>query len=372
MLHTRHCALTAVLIALASSGCQDSAGVPSTAPTLMRAQEDPPALVLHRVRPLDTGPATGSDAINWEPAIKPESAYHYAWVDPSNRSNPKLLVFLPGATNRPMDYQLVEQEAARLGYNVIGLMYQNNVGVDAVCKGTRVPTPPPECSGDTRLEILDGIDRLFSQVDVNPANSIDNRLTQLLKYLDEHFPDERWSRFLDRDAPKWSQIAVAGQSQGAGQAALIGKLRHVNRVVMLSGPPDARLPDAVDAWVSIGETPAEKYFALFHDRDLLVAGIRANLDALDMYRFGDPVLVTGKEGESPYAGTHILMTDLEPKGGYTNPNPHRSTARDAFTPPADGCAEIGPGCPPRLVDAWRYLMGEPPHGGSAEPLPSVP
>lgn len=360
MLRVARCTGTLALIGIALTGCQDDSVGPSiTAPQLARATEDAPELVLHVIRPRDTGPATGPDVINWEPLAAPTEAYHYAWVDPANNKNPKLLVFLPGTLNRPMDYQLIEQEAARLGYHVIALMYQNNVGVDAVCRGTRIPQPPPECSGDTRLEILDGIDRPASQVTVTPANSIDNRLTKALEYLAAHYPEEGWSRFLDSEGPKWSQIAVSGQSQGAGQAALIGQLRHVDRVVMFSGPPDARLPNEVDAWVSIGKTPASKHYALFHMRDLLVAGIRANLMALDMYRFGDPVQVTGYETEFDYSGAHVLMTDLQPRGGYANPNPHRSTARDAFTPLPAGCTQIGPNCTPLLIDSWRYLLAGP-------------
>lgn len=351
--------LATALFALVIAGCQDSVGPTTVAPRAARSAAEDAPLVLHIVRPRDTGPSSGEGVIDWEPAINPALAYHYAWVDPSSTGNPKLLVFMPGVSNRPRDYQLVSREAARLGYHVIGLMYQNSVGVDAVCKGTLVPTPPPECSGDTRLEILDGVDREFSQVRVSVANSIDNRLTKLLEHLAAQYPDEGWSRFLDGDGPKWSQIAVAGQSQGAGQAAMIGKLRHVDRVVMLSGPPDARVPDEVDAWVAIGQTPASKYYALFHNRDHLVAGIRANIAALDMYRFGDPVPVTGAEGES-FGGTHVLMTDLEPLGGYTTPNPHRSTARDAFTPLPTGCTQVGPGCAPLLSGAWRHVLAGPP------------
>jgi len=103
----------------------------------------------------------------------------------------------------------VQKEAARLGYHVIGLMYQNDVPVDSVCKGK----PDRDCSGNLRMEIIDGIDRSTLTV-VTPANGIDNRLTKLLAYLAQQFPDEGWSRFLKDGGPKWSQIAVAGQSQG--------------------------------------------------------------------------------------------------------------------------------------------------------------
>lgn len=54
--------------------------------------------------------------------------------------------------------------------------------------------------------------------------------------------------------------------------------------------------------------------------------------------------------EPPYGGTHTLITDLEPTGGYGMDNPHLSLAVDAWTPrAADGT--------PLLREAWRYLLG---------------
>jgi hypothetical protein len=244
-----------------------------------------------------------------------------------------------------------------LGYHVIGLVYQNDVEVVVPCGGSFNPSGhslDPNCSGNQRLEVLTGAD-VSATVSVTPANSIDNRLAKVLGYLADQFPAEGWSRFLEDDGtPKWSQIAVSGTSQGAGEAALIGKLRHVDRVVMLSGPPEQRVPEQVDPWMSIGETPAAKYFALFHNRDHLVVGIRLNLPAFDMERFGAPV--QAELSEPPYGGTHILFTDLRPTLGYDRPNPHQSTAKDTNTP-------LGPDGTPLLRDAWRYLLGEPPHGG---------
>ena len=353
MLRVARYTLIAASIALTLVGCRDATAPDHAArpsgPTAMvsRFAHDTASLVLHNVAPQAT-----------DPAINTALADHYVWLDTTARGNPnwrpgnpKLLVFLPGNNNTPAGWLRLEQEAARQGYHVIGLMYQNDITVVNVCRGS----PDPDCSGDLHLEVQDGIHR-SSLVNVTPANGIDNRLTKLLIYLDAQYPDEGWSRFLEDGAPKWSQIAVSGQSQGAAQAAFIGKLHRVSRVAMFSGPPDARVPEEADRWVSIGVTPAAKYFALFHDRDHLVAGIRLNLAALDLLRFGDPVQAEGNP--LPYGGTHILFTDLKPTLGYDALNaPHQSTARDNNTP-------IGSDSTPLLRDAWRYLLGEPPQGGS--------
>jgi len=328
----------AAVAALTSAGCQDAARPLGPTPMISLNAAELAPLVPRIIAPQATDPA-----IDWVPAVNPQFNHHFVWLDPDQKPNGKLFVFMAGTGGRPRGYQLVQQEAARLGYRVIGLMYKNNVAVVDVCTGS----PDPACSGNVRLEIIDGTDR-SGFVDVSQANSIDNRLTKLLLYLDAQYPNEEWSRFLKDGEPRWSRIAVGGHSQGAGQAALIGKIRHVNRVIMFSGPPDARVPGATDAWVSIGETPAAKYFALFHVRDHFAQGIRPNLAAFDMERFGDPVLT--ETGESPYGGTHILVTDLEPQGGYANPNPHQSSVVDTRTP-------VGPDGAPLLRDAWRYLLG---------------
>jgi len=353
--------LAACLMAIALAGCRDAAG-PKDA---LRARSAKPTtdvtaplapLVLHTIAPQAT-----------DIAINIALAPHYVWLDTTARGNPKLLVFMPGTNNTPANWQLLEKEAARVGYHVIGLMYQNDVEVVGKCGGSADANTntDPNCSEKMRLEIVDGVDR-GTNVSVSPANSIDNRLTKLLVYLDREFPEEGWSRFLDADVtPKWSQIAVSGQSQGAGQAALIGTIRKVDRVVMFSGPPDmySQPVDGVpviDSWVSIGKTPAAKYFALYHDRDHLVVGIRQNLAALGMEEFGSAV--QAELSAPPYGGTHILYTDLKPTQatvwedlvipGYARPFPHQSTARDNNTPlDADGT--------PRLRDAWRYLLGAP-------------
>jgi hypothetical protein len=345
MLRRARCAIAAASITLASVGCQDAARpVGSIGPTMSRVVDESAPLVLHIVSPQ----ATDAD-INYVPPVNPQLNHHYVWLNAAAPGNSKLFVFMPGTRNVPASWLLLEQEAARMGFAVIGLMYQNDVEVINACRAN----PDPDCSGNMRLEILDGIDR-SGFVNVTPANGVFNRLTKLLTYLDGQYPDEGWSRFLQGGEPKWSQIVVSGQSQGSGEAALIGKLYHVDRVVMFSGPPEQRIPEEIDRWISIGATPAAKYFALYHDQDHVVAGIRVNLPAFDLERFGPPVQV--ELSAPPYDGAHILFTDLRPTLGYAQPNAHQSTARDNNTP-------IGPDGVPLLRDAWRYLLRNGTQGG---------
>ena len=77
--------------------------------------------------------------------------------------------------------------------------------------------------------------------------------------------------------------------------------------------------------------------------------IGANATALDMDRFGSPV--APELSALPFSGTHLLTTDLAPRGGSDLATAHRSTAVDLFTP-------LAPDATPVLRDAWRYLLGE--------------
>jgi len=288
-------------------------------------------LVLHLVAPQATDPAIDRALDN-----------HYVWLDIAAPTNHKLLVFMPGTGVPPAAYQLVQQEAARLGYHVIGLMYPNSVRLATACP----LTPDPDaCFENARLEILDGIDR-SPVVDVNEPNSIDNRLTKLLQYLTAQYPEEGWSRFLVDAKPKWSQIAVSGHSQGGGEAAMIAKLRVVARVVVFSAVPDKGHTAPAIPWVATHVTPAARYWGLAHDRDPFFPPIRANWDSLGMAVFG--AAVAPETSEPPYDFTHMLVTDLVPQGGSFS-GAHGSTVGDNVTPRgADGT--------PILRDAWRYLL----------------
>ncbi len=278
-----------------------------------------------------------------DPAIDQALDDHYAWLDTTARSNHKLFLFMPGTAQRPAQIQLVPQEAARLGYHVIGLMYPNSVRLE-ICGG--VPDPAT-CYENARLEIVDGVDR-SPIMNVNAANSIDNRLTKLLQFLAAQYPEEGWSRFLAHDKPKWSRIAVSGFSQGGGEAAMIAKLRLVARVVMFSAPTDS-VGTKAPPWLATHMTPSDRYWGLAHDRDVFFQPILAGWDSLGMAAFGE--WVAPEASAPPYGFTHMLVTDLLPRdGSYGGLSPHRSTAGDRLTPlnPDGTCCA--------LRDAWRYLL----------------
>ena len=182
-----------------------------------------------------TQPTHAIDANVNDAGITTARGQNLVWLAPEARRVGKLLVFLPsgGANNLPTEFKGVGSEGGRLGYHTIVLAYQNEVADRGAAPGvgtasTRRPAPP-NCAIDARMELLDGRGE-SSVVDVDRANSIENRLSKVLEHLVATYPEEGWSQFLDtggaEPAPKWSETVIAGQSLGAGQAVLIGML-HV-------------------------------------------------------------------------------------------------------------------------------------------------
>src|SRR5256886_249549 len=218
---------SAMLLTLAL-GCNPEQSVRPRSSAFEATTTPAPTLVLHVVAPRAT-----------DPAIDQGLDDHYVWLDTTARSNHKLFVFLPGTGQNPSIFQLVQQEAARLGYHVIGLMYPTGGGLAKACPTT---TDPSACYENARLEIIDGIDRV-AFLNVSVANSIDNRLTKLLQYLALQYPDEGWDRFLLRDGQHSDRSPVLGRdARDAGGALLRHRAR--SRRVLSPDPGGVGLPRA--------------------------------------------------------------------------------------------------------------------------------
>ncbi|WP_126247125.1 BPSS1187 family protein [Chitinophaga rhizosphaerae] len=188
---------------------------------------------------------------------------NYAYVVPDNIRRNQLLVFLPGTGAEPKNYRKFIRLAAEKGYHAIGLMYPNEPAVNELCAGSADIT----AHSRARLEIIDGTDR-HPGVSVDRTNSIIQRLTDLLHYLDQSFPGENWAQFLNGNQPAWEKILAAGHSQGAGHAGVMGKQYPLRRVILFSGIDylsNGLIPD----WVQ-NTTRHNIYYALHHEKDELL------------------------------------------------------------------------------------------------------
>jgi pimeloyl-ACP methyl ester carboxylesterase len=174
------------------------------------------------------------------------------------------------------------------------------------------------------------------RIDDKPAEAIVNRLVKLLAALAREHPAEGWGPYLDDGAPRWERIVVAGHSQGAGMAAFIAQRRRVARVVLFSGPWDFFGPEArLAPWIrkGPGETPAERWFAAYHEQENAAQAIR------DAY------------GSFKIPKDHVRGLKLRPaREGFGDPY-HGSVVGDWVTPRGkDGS--------PAYADDWRFLLGE--------------
>jgi hypothetical protein len=274
-----------------------------------------------------------------DPAIGTAFESHIA-IAPAQMTSTRLVVFLPGTNGTPAAYRKILDTAANAGAHAIGLMYPDALAILQDCGDD------PDCYFPIRLQKFDGVAR--SPIDpVGPSDAILNRLTKLLVYLDAHFPGEGWGAFLSGGAPAWSQIVMAGHSQGAGEAAAIGKVVALARVAQFSGTVDAvvtaRGTLAPATWVGApGLTPASAHYGFDHTRDEFFAKIVIDWSALGQDAFGPRVLVD--TSAAPYAGSHELVTSLAVA------DPHVSTAVDGGTPlDASGTPVFAP--------VWRYVLG---------------
>jgi hypothetical protein len=306
---------------------------------------------------VDTSPTRGNNLV-WLPA----------------RPVGKLLVFLPtgGPTNVPTEFTELATESARLGYHTIVLAYRNEAPIAALptanppgCgNGAEPADAPPNCAIDIRMEILDGGGE-STIVDVNRANSIENRLNKLLVYLVATHPADGWAKYLDTSGatpqPKWSETVIAGSSLGAGQAAIIAAQHSVYRAALLHGWTDAK-----HGWVTLGATPSSRYATLIHARDNFFARTCYAYLALGLApscplphftippATVDPANPFFVENRQPPFGTQQLVFDLEP-GSFAGTGDwyHQSTSRDGWI-----AREADNTPSKKLLNAWRAVLGD--------------
>jgi hypothetical protein len=306
---------------------------------------------------------------------------HLVWLAPPERRVGKLLVFLPsgGPLNIPSEFTELGSVAGRLGYHTVSLAYRNEAPVAALppagCGTDAAPSlTDPTCARDARLEILNG-DPASSVVNVNPANSIENRLNKLLVYLNREHPGDGWGQFIDdpdgpNPQPVWSKTVIAGASLGAGEAAMIAAQHYVYRAALLHGWVDAN-----HGWVAKpielggdGQTPSANYFTLIHAHDNFfertchaykTLGLTP-VCPLDGFTVPPAVIDPGNPhfienlGDPPF-GLQVHVFNLAP--GATDGGGdiyHQSTTRNHWI------AKEADGITPShiLVNAWSSVLGD--------------
>ena len=270
---------------------------------------------------------------------------HGVYFNPSVKAKNKLVVFIPGTNGTGLGGKTFAQVAANEGFHVVSISYPSSIAATS-CHSQN----DENCFENFRREIIEGKD-LSSLIDVNRANSIENRLQKLLVYLKKNFATENWEQYLTKNEEiNWEELILSGQSQGGGHAPLIAKSHKVSRVIMFSAPKDwDRANNKPAKWYGEGKTSLKNYFAFNHIQDKQGCDYNQQLDnlkILGLFAFSEAVDVD--KTTPPFKNSRILITDY-PNKPLTSIEAHTSLMSDGRTPvDKDGL--------PYFKPVWIYML----------------
>jgi hypothetical protein len=272
------------------------------------------------------------------------SIFHCAYVDTRTPLQGKLFLFLGGTGSTPQNYSSIDKTATKLGYHVINLNYPNTVNEQA-CKDKS----DSNCFANYHEEIIFGGTQ-SDLVNVNPANSISNRILKLLQRLHQLNANNGWNQFFNGSELVYSKFVLAGHSQGGSHAAYIAQKFEVDRVVLFSSPNDySEVVSQPASWCrNEFATPAERFYGLTHKRDEAIAISKQYAIWKDM-----KMLTTADTGSADgpnYSNFSALVTSFNANSSAKElPLYHNLTARDYALPAGADLTH--------LKEVWAHLMG---------------
>jgi hypothetical protein len=280
-----------------------------------------------------------------DPRITKFDQPHVSWLPSGSAPRNQLLLFLPGTGGKPKPAMPLARTAASLGYHVISLMYHDGAASQKNC----AKSPDPDAYMKFRLAIFRGGD--FHKFHVNREDSIEERLTRLLRHLVARQPGKGWDQYVgNRGEINWEKIAVAGLSQGGGHAFVISKFHRVARVLMFGSPKDYSLYYKAPAhgFDSATKTPLDRYFAFNHMRDN-GNGCTHDQQAEIFRQMGLAKLGTADADRpvSSYGHAHLIYTNVDLKGTKF----HGSVLGEG--------SYIGHTAEELVVPVWKYMLTEP-------------
>ncbi|KQO64773.1 BPSS1187 family protein [Curtobacterium sp. Leaf261] len=250
-----------------------------------------------------------------------------------------LMLFLPATRAKPADYQLFLSTATAAGYHVLGLDYWNlGTTLSGTCEAD------PRCYSEVQRNRFDGTDS-SRYSDVGPVGSITSRFRDAIAHLSTADPAGGWSRFVAPDgAIQWSDIVVAGHSQGGGEAAYISHIRPVLGALMFSSPVESD-GSFHAAWMDHpGVTPTSRMYSLDDVRDVFGPRIRGSWRVLGLDGPHGPYMTTTTAPPADRT-THAILTRLD----VGDPDQSHSLTIDDSTPLAANGS-------PRMLPLWEWML----------------
>jgi len=217
-----------------------------------------------------------------DPTITRHDDVHLAIYNPVNKKG-KLMVFLQGTHGKPdMGPQDFFNTVVEQGYKLIVLSYIDDTGISQVCIGDTLKADC-DCPSKFREKRIYGNNATLLIKD-QKQDAIINRLVKLLQYLAIHDSGGHWDTYLDNASPKWTMIALSGQSQGGGMAAFIAKRTLVARVITFSGGWDWSVEDKKIAnWYSTPSvTPPNLWYGLYNKQEPAAQSLAETYKAMNI------------------------------------------------------------------------------------------
>lgn len=209
---------------------------------------------------------SGQDILTYKIKTPTNGKTHLAMVPTAGAKLKTLFVFFHGTTESASSCTRLGRLGSQLGYFTVLISYKSVPSVRSLCNWWDCVscTENNECFEGIRDERVFGANQ--SKIDKTTWNdSLEGMLVYVLKKMSTI--DPQWKQFLQNDAlPDYSNMIVAGHSQGAGHAAFIASRYKVKRVILFSGTHE------VAAWNTRSrnptfQTPSDRIYAFSHIQD---------------------------------------------------------------------------------------------------------
>jgi hypothetical protein len=276
-----------------------------------------------------------------DPAITTFNSTHFVSVQTGGVLRNLLFVNIPGTNRTPSQCKVIAQKAVSMGYHAISLTYPNQTAGNPLCG----PTGDTTCHLRFRREVVDGVDR-HPSIAITPTNSVINRLTKLLNYMNKVQPTQGWGQYIVNGQINWSKIIIAGHSQGGAIAGVIGRFYPVKRIVMFS-MVDFLNNGKIPNWEKMTFNNAN-YYSLINMNDELVpwSKVKPVWTAAGWMAYGNYINVDWNA--SPYNNSHLLISTYKPTSTSIDPY-HNMTGVDSYFPKLSTGKYV-------YEKAWEYFL----------------
>ncbi|MCT2409131.1 hypothetical protein NZD88_16405 [Chryseobacterium antibioticum] len=243
-----------------------------------------------------------------DPTVRNWDSVHVVYYDRAIKNN-KVLLWLTGTNgstnNVPISFF---KTALDQGYRIIALSFISTPGVSQVCVGNKL-SKDIDCAAEFRRKRIYG-DTVFSSIPDEYQDAIVPRLIKLLQYLSKNDKEGFWSQYLNQSTgkPVWSDIALAGQSQGGGMAEFIAQHESVARVISFSGGwdySDSKTKKIAGWYFKKLITRPENVFATYHVQEVAAKQLdkinkTLHIPADNVFALDQPLLKQKKSNNNPY------------------------------------------------------------------------